>query len=356
MAVHQEFWEGRTVLVTGHTGFKGSWLSIWLEKMGAKVVGYALDPYTKEDNYVLSKLGERITDLRGDVRDVKKLGEVFLQYQPEIVFHLAAQPLVRLSYEMPAETYEINVMGTLNVLECIRVSSSVHAAVMVTSDKCYKNEERLTGYVETDPFGGYDPYSSSKACDEILIESWRNSFFNPKEYDKHKKAIASVRAGNVIGGGDWARDRLIPDCIRAIEQGVPIQIRNRYATRPWQHVIEPLSGYLDVAEKLYEDPSRYSSGFNFGPNEDSVWNVWDVSARVVKTFGKGSLADATDAAAPHEAGRLSLDIDKVARELNWRPKLNVSEAIDWTVEWYVKRNNVSAYTLCLEQINKYQNK
>ncbi|WP_304180859.1 CDP-glucose 4,6-dehydratase [Leptotrichia trevisanii] len=241
-------YKGKTVLVTGHTGFKGSWLSIWLKELGANVIGYALDPYTQKDNFVFSGLENKIVDIRGDIRDKKHLKEVFDKYKPEFVFHLAAQPLVRLSYDNPVETYETNVMGTINVLECIRETPEVKIGIMITTDKCYENKEQIWGYRETDPLGGYDPYSSSKGAVEIAIGSWRSSYFNPKDYDKHGKSIASVRAGNVIGGGDWSLDRVIPDCIRALEKGEPINIRNPKAIKTmgacfraieWLPVIRP---------------------------------------------------------------------------------------------------------------------
>ena len=347
------FWKNRRVLVTGHTGFKGSWLVIWLKSMGAEVIGYALDPYTSEDNYVLSGIADKITDIRGDIRDREKLADTFAEYQPEIVFHLAAQSLVLPSYTNPYETYEINVMGTMNVLECIRLSDSVKEGIFITTDKCYENKETLRGYVETDPFGGYDPYSSSKGCDEILIASYRTSFFPVEDYDKHGKAIASVRAGNAIGGGDWSDSRILPDCIRAIEKGEDILIRNRSAVRPWQHVLEPLNGYLCVAEKMAENPQKFSGGWNFGPKEDSIWTVWDVASEAIKCYGKGTLVDGTKEDAPHEAGKLVLNIDKACRELEWKPRLDVAKAIEWTVSWYKRRKSESVYDICLEQIEEY---
>lgn len=351
--MNREFWNGKKVLITGHTGFKGSWLSIWLLSMGAHVIGYALEPNTESDNFVVTGLSKRMTDIRGDIRDRGHLQEVFNRYQPDIVFHLAAQPLVLTSYENPYETYEVNVMGTLNVLEAIRFTRSVRTAIMITTDKCYENKETLRGYVETDPFGGYDPYSSSKACDEILIASYRNSYFPVDKYETHGKAIASVRAGNVIGGGDWADNRILPDCIRAIENDEIIQIRNRYAIRPWQHVLEPLSGYIMLAEKLSAEPVKYSGGWNFGPMEDSVWTVWDVAQCVTEFYGKGELSDATDVDAVHEAVKLLLNIDKAVTELNWSPKLSVRDAIEWTVEWYSSRHSLDMYELCREQIKRY---
>ena len=242
-------YQNRKVLITGHTGFKGSWLSIWLHELGAEVIGIALDPYSEYDNYVLSGLRDKIIDLRGDIRDRQMLRDVFSRYRPEIVFHLAAQPLVRLSYDIPVETYEVNVMGTVNVLEAIRETESVRVGVFITTDKCYENKEQIWGYRENEAMGGYDPYSSSKGAAEIAIASWRRSFFNPGQCEKHHKSVASVRAGNVIGGGDWSKDRIIPDCIRALENGKPIKIRSPKSTRPCQHVLEPLSGYMLLAQK-----------------------------------------------------------------------------------------------------------
>ena len=243
------------MLVTGHTGFKGSWLSIWLHELGAEVIGVAQDPFTERDNFVLSGIGQRVkADIRADIRAGERIKEIFRQYQPEIVFHLAAQPLVRLSYDIPVETYQTNVMGTIHILEAIRFTDSVKVGVMITTDKCYENREQIWGYRENEPMGGYDPYSSSKGAAEIAIASWRRSFFHPGAYEKHGKSIASVRAGNVIGGGDWALDRIIPDCIKALETGKPIEIRSPKAIRPWQHVLEPLSGYMLLAQKMWNEP------------------------------------------------------------------------------------------------------
>ena len=323
-------------MITGHTGFKGSWLSIWLHEMGAEVIGYALNPYTKKDNFVLSGLSEKIIDIRGDIRDKKKLKEVFVQYQPEIVFHLAAQPLVRLSYEIPVETYEVNLMGTINVLEAIRETQSVKVGVMITTDKCYENKEQIWGYRECDSMGGYDPYSSSKGACEIAIASWRNSFFNPKDYSKHGKSIASVRAGNVIGGGDWAVDRIIPDCIKALETGKSIEIRSPKAIRPWQHVLEPLSGYLLLAQKMWNHPGKYSEAWNFGPNQESIANVWEVAIAVIDSYGAGNLIDVSNPNDLHEAKLLSLDISKARFFLGWNPRLDLKQTIQLTVDWYKK--------------------
>lgn len=249
------FYKGKRVLVTGHTGFKGSWLSIWLHELGAEVIGVGLEPYSEKDNFVLSGIGKKIkADIRADIRDGETLKQIFAEYQPEIVFHLAAQPLVRLSYDIPVETYETNVMGTIHVMEAIRATESVKVGVMITTDKCYENKEQIWGYREDEPMGGYDPYSSSKGAAEIAINSWRRSFFNPADYGKkHHVSLASVRAGNVIGGGDWALDRIIPDCIRAIEADKTIEIRSPKAIRPWQHVLEPLGGYMLLASKMWKN-------------------------------------------------------------------------------------------------------
>jgi len=347
--------KGKRVLVTGHTGFKGSWLSIWLHEMGAEVIGLGLDPYSGKDNYVLSGIGHKIkADLRADIRDGQRVKEIFQQYQPEIVFHLAAQPLVRLSYEIPVETYETNVMGSIHVMEAARVTDSVKVVVMITTDKCYENREQLRGYREDDPMGGYDPYSSSKGAAEIAISSWRRSFFHPSDYGrKHHVAIASVRAGNVIGGGDWAKDRIIPDCIRALEADRPIEIRSPKAVRPWQHVLEPLSGYMLLAQKMWEQPTDYCEGWNFGPETDAVSTVWEVATRLTQRFGRGVLKDASDPDALHEANLLMLDITKAKSRLGWTPRLDALQTIDLVADWYMKYREQNVYQLCVEEINTY---
>ncbi|MDE5742894.1 MAG: CDP-glucose 4,6-dehydratase, partial [Bacteroidales bacterium] len=319
------FYKGKRVLLTGHTGFKGSWLAIWLHEMGAEVVGLALEPGSERDNYVLSGIGGKLkADLRVDIRDAAQVKAVFAEYRPEIVFHLAAQPLVRRSYECPAETYETNVMGTVHVLEAVRATPSVKVAVMVTTDKCYENKEQIWAYRENEPMGGYDPYSSSKGAAEIAISSWRRSFFNPGQYGQHGKSVASVRAGNVIGGGDWAADRIVPDCIRALEAGQPIGIRSPKAVRPWQHVLEPLGGYLLLAQKMWEEPTRYCEGWNFGPETTGVTTVWEVAEAIVKAYGQGALQDLSEPDAVHEAQLLMLDISKARYRLGWRPRLNLA--------------------------------
>ena len=349
------FFNGKRVLVTGHTGFKGSWLCIWLRELGAEVVGVGLDPLTERDNFVLSGIGSSImADIRADIRDLDAMKEIFARYEPQIVFHLAAQPLVRLSYEMPVETYQTNVMGTVNVMEAIRATGSVKVAVMVTTDKCYENREIMRGYREDDPFGGYDPYSSSKGACEIAIQSWRRSFFNPADYGvKHHVSLASVRAGNVIGGGDWAKDRIVPDCIRAIEAGRPVEIRSPRAVRPWEHVLEPLSGYLLLAQRMWEDPTGYCEGWNFGPEPNSVMTVWEVASAIVSAFGRGSLKDVSTTEAPHEANLLLLDITKAVTRLGWRPRLDAAGCAALTADWYSRYAGENVYDLCVEEIDSF---
>ena len=344
----QNTYKGKKVLVTGHTGFKGSWLTLWLKELGAQVCGYALEPNTAPSLFDAAQVSNGIVNVFGDILDTEKLNKTFQDFQPEIVFHLAAQPLVRLSYAEPVLTYQTNVIGSLNVLEAARKTPSVKAFVNVTTDKCYENKEVNRGYKEDEPMGGYDMYSSSKGCVEILSSSYRRSFL------KDGYAMATARAGNVIGGGDWALDRLIPDCVRAIEAGKEIEIRNPVATRPWQHVLEPLSGYLLLGHLLYTQGSKYAEGFNLGPNEDSVLTVAEVAQLAVKEYGKGSVkVHKRDDL--HEANLLMLDITKAKQVLGWLPTYTAQEAVAKTIVWYKRfyqGEPMLAFTL--QQIHEYE--
>ena len=353
--IFKGFFKGKRVLVTGHTGFKGSWLCIWLHELGAEIVGIGLAPFSERDNFVLSGIGSKIkADIRADIRDGEKMKQIFAEYQPEIVFHLAAQPLVRLSYEIPVDTYEVNVMGTIHIMEAIRATKSVKVGVMITTDKCYDNCEQLEGYVETDSFGGYDPYSSSKGACEVAIQSWRRSFFNPESYGKkHTVSLASARAGNVIGGGDWAKDRIIPDCIRALETTKIIDIRSPKAVRPWEHVLEPLSGYMLLSQKMWDNPTEYCEGWNFGPEQESVLTVWDVASAIIENFGFGELKDVSDPDELHEANLLMLNINKAKTRLGWYPRLNAKQTAVLTSDWYKRYTTENVYDLCVEEINKF---
>lgn len=342
-------YKGKKVLITGHTGFKGSWLCIWLLRLGAEVIGVSQEPYTEYDNFVMNKLSNKIVDLRADVRDLGKMKEIFDKYKPDVVFHLAAQPLVRLSYEMPVETYDVNIMGTLNVLECIRKSASTEVGIIITSDKCYENINQIWGYKETDRLGGYDPYSSSKACAELIASSYISSFFNPKEYEKHGKLIATVRAGNVIGGGDWSKDRIIPDIIRSLENKTHIEIRNPLATRPWQHVLEPIRGYLLLGEYLLHHKKECIGAWNFGPDFKDILTVEDIVSKTIDLWGEGSYI-ISENSGPHEAELLSIDCTKSKKYLKWAPLLNVDDALKMTVEWYKNYKNGNVFDLCINQI------
>ena len=344
---------GKKVIITGHTGFKGSWLCVWLKELGANVVGYALEPYTDRDNFVVTGLQHKIAHITGDVRDFHELRKVFEEYKPEFVFHLAAQPIVRKSYTNPKETYDINVGGTVNVLECCRLTDSVRVIVNVTSDKCYENKEWIWGYREIDPMGGYDPYSSSKGCSELITAAYRKSFFGPST-SQRSVALASARAGNVIGGGDWQKDRIIPDCIKALESNEPVEIRNPNAIRPWQHVLEPLSGYLLLAAKMYEDPQKFYGAWNFGPNYDSIIPVGELADKVMDRWGNGSWIDLSNENASHEAKLLSLDISKAKSYLKWFPLWNIDKAIEKTVDWYKEYKKKDPYRICVKQIEEFE--
>ena len=345
---------GKRVFLTGHTGFKGSWLSLWLTNFGAEVCGYSLAPNTKPSMFEELNIEDKIAkSVIGDILDEEKLQQTINEFKPDIVFHLAAQPLVRLSYSEPVMTYKTNVIGSLNVLEAARHCPSVRAFVNVTTDKCYENKEINRGYREDEPMGGYDMYSSSKGCVEILSSSFRRSFLQ----EAGTMAMATARAGNVIGGGDWALDRLIPDCVRSINKGIDIEIRNPIAVRPWQHVLEPLSGYLLLGQKLLEDGKKYADGFNFGPNEDSVLTVAEVSQMACDFYGKGKVI-VGEKSPLHEAGLLMLNIEKAKTILGWTPTLTAKQAIQNTIEWYKHFYNkdTDMFKFTIEQIKEYESK
>lgn len=329
-----QFWNGKKVLITGHTGFKGSWLSLWLQSLGATVVGYSLPAPTQPNLFDVANVAEGMTSVIGDVRDLEHFQAVMKQHQPEIVFHMAAQPLVRYSYQNPVETYATNVMGTVNVLEAIRHTESVRSAVVITTDKCYENREWVWGYRENEPMGGRDPYSNSKGCAELVVSAYRDSFFSPQTYDRHRVGLASARAGNVIGGGDWALDRLIPDIMRAIQENRPVLIRSPRAIRPWQHVLEPLSGYLCLAEQLWHHGPDYAEGWNFGPTDDDAKPVAWIVDRLTKLWGEGASWELDLGSHPHEATYLKLDCSKAKAKLGWTPRTSLATALDWIVEFY----------------------
>lgn len=327
-------WQGRRVFLTGHTGFKGGWLSHWLAKRGAQIRGYALDPAGPSDFFAVAGVGDVLEDVRGDIRDCAKLEGAMREFRPEVVFHLAAQPLVRRGYADPLETYSTNVMGTAHVMEAVRKTPSARAVVCVTTDKCYQNREWVWPYRETDPLGGYDPYSSSKACAEIVAAAYRSSFFPLDRFSEHRVGVATARAGNVIGGGDWSADRLIPDLIRGFQAGQPAAIRHPNAIRPWQHVLESLHGYQLIAEQLLAGRAQFASAYNFGPGGDDAWPVERMATKLAEMWGDGARWIRDAAPTPHEAHFLRLDSSKARAELGWRPRLRTETALEWTVEWY----------------------
>jgi CDP-glucose 4,6-dehydratase len=348
--VMKNFFLGKKVFITGHTGFKGSWLCLWLSSMGAHVTGYALDPPTEPNLFTLARVAELVKSRIADVRDAECLAHAMAEAQPEIVIHMAAQPLVRDSYIIPVETYATNVMGTVHLLEAVRGCPSVKAVVNVTTDKCYENREWIWGYRENEPMGGFDPYSSSKGCSELVTAAYRNSYF------KRSVALASARAGNVIGGGDWATDRLIPDCISALLAGDPVRIRNPHAIRPWQHVLEPLSGYLLLAQKLHEKGTEYAEGWNFGPTDDDAKPVEWIVDRMCTLWGNGARFEIDAGDHPHEAHYLKLDCSKARMRLGWQPRWNLEKALDSIIEWTtVYRSEGDLRRCCLEQIDSFEN-
>ncbi len=344
-------YHNKRVLITGHTGFKGSWLALWLSQMGAKITGYSLPPPTEPNHFHLLSMG--INSIIGDIRDAEKVKQVFSEQQPEIVFHLAAQPVVRLSYKDPIETFSSNVMGTVNIFEASRASGTVRAIVNVTSDKCYENREWPWGYREIDPVGGYDPYSASKGCAELITGCWRNSFFNLHEYGNiHHTLLASGRAGNVIGGGDWAFDRLIPDMMRAVAQNKKVKIRNPQAIRPWQHVLEPLSGYLLLGQKLLEGQKEFAEAWNFGPFEEGDITVEEIAEQIKISWPKIDYEIDTIPNQPHESGTLRLDCLKSRTIMQWNPVWDSSAAVKKTALWY-RAFYESKDVLSLDDINSY---
>jgi CDP-glucose 4,6-dehydratase len=352
--MNPQFWQGKKVFITGHTGFKGSWLSLWLQSLGAQVTGFALAPPTNPSLFDVAHVEAGMVSIRGDVRDFDSLQNSILDAKPEIVFHMAAQALVRYSYDHPVETYSTNVMGTVHLLEAIRSTPSVKAVVNVTSDKCYENNEQVCGYSEENRMGGFDPYSSSKGCAELVTAAYRNSFFPPESYHLHGVALATSRAGNVIGGGDWAQSRLIPDLILAIVKGQPVKIRNPQSIRPWQHVLEPLSGYLLLAESLFVHGPIYAEGWNFGPNDDDAQSVSWLLHHWIQVWGKGASWTLDTDAHPHEAHSLKLDCAKAKTRLGWHPKWPLAVALDQVVAWqkqYEQGANMRDVTL--SQIETY---
>ncbi len=348
-------WRGRRVFLTGHTGFKGSWLALWLNQIGARVCGYALDPGTDPNLFGIARVGTATQDVRADIRDYPQLQSVMSGFAPEVVFHLAAQPLVRRSYQDPLDTYATNVLGTANVLEAVRHTQSVRAVVCITTDKCYENREWVWPYREADPLGGHDPYASSKACAEIVTAAYRRSFFGPGSSSGHGAGIATARAGNVIGGGDWSEDRLVPDLIRGFVKGHRVAIRNPGAIRPWQHVLEPLYGYLLLAERLLADRERFSSAYNFGPSENDEWAVSRIADRMTQIWGDGAAWVSDTAPGVHESATLKLDSSKARVGLGWRPRLDLETALDWTASWYRDwQKGADMQAASQAQISKYQ--
>jgi len=351
---NQDFWKNRSVLITGHTGFKGAWLSIWLKKLGAKITGYALDPPEELSLFNLAAKEVFFNDTRRDISDLVQLKAVLHHSKPSVVIHLAAQSLVRQSYIDPISTYTTNVIGTVNLLEAVRMTDSVRAVVIITSDKCYEIKNGNWAYREDDPMGGFDPYSSSKACAEFVTSAYRSSFFSNSNAGP---AVATARAGNVIGGGDWAVDRILPDSVRAFAKGEAILVRNPMSTRPWQHVLDPLSGYLLLAERLSEGDARknYSEGWNFGPTEDDVVTVCELIEKIVQLWGSNASWKRNDDQQPHETNHLNVDSSKARTRLAWKSYLLIDEALAWTIDWYKRQGNgEQASNLCNEQIERYE--
>jgi CDP-glucose 4,6-dehydratase len=350
-----EFWRKKRVFLTGHTGFKGSWMALWLQNLGAELTGFALKPHSLPSLFAEANIADGMHSINGDIRDLPSLQKAMNAAQPEIVIHMAAQSLVRFSYQNPVETYATNVMGTVHLLEAVRNTPGINAVVNITTDKCYENREWVWGYRENEPMGGYDPYSNSKGCAELVSAAYRSSFFNPDSHAHHGVALATVRAGNVIGGGDWAENRLLPDILAAFEQGKTVSIRNPRAVRPWQHVLEPLRGYLLLAERLYNHGPTYAEGWNFGPNDEDAKPVGWIVEKVAKMWGNDAQWQIDAGEHPHEANYLKLDISKARNRLDWHPALRVDDALQLTIDWSKQRKIVADIRkLTLEQINAYQ--
>jgi len=348
--VNPLFWKGKKVFLTGHTGFKGSWMSLWLQTMGAIVKGYSLEPNTQPNLFTEAKVAENMESEIGNIKDLENLSTSMTAFNPDVLIHMAAQPLVRLSYQEPVDTYATNVMGTVNVLEAARKCSNLKAIVSVTTDKCYENKEWDWGYRENEAMGGHDPYSSSKGCAELVTASYRRSFFNTAA----SASLASARAGNVIGGGDWADDRLIPDILRAFEKSEAVVIRNPLSTRPWQHVLEPIAGYLVLAENLYIHGDVFAEAWNFGPKEEDCKPVSWILDKMVTRWGKGASWNLDTNTNPHEAGFLKLDCSKAGNRLKWQPKWTLDESLRLIIDWH--QNYLSGHDVkkdCLKEINKY---
>lgn len=353
--MNRSFWKNRRVFLTGHTGFKGSWLSLWLHMLGADVTGYALDPPTKLSLFEQANIANTVRSIRGDIRDYASLHAAIREFRPEIILHLAAQSVVRRSYEDPIETYSSNVMGTVHLFEAVRQLKLPCAIVNVTSDKCYANQEWIWGYRENEPMGGHDPYSNSKGCAELVTAAFQQSFFPPAQFKQHQVALGSARAGNAIGGGDWTSDQLIPDLMRAFLAGTPCLIRNPAAYRPWQFLLEPLRGYLMLAEKLTQDPASFACGWNFGPVDSDAKPVAWIADKLVCAWGQGAAWTQDTASHPHEAHALKLDASKAKTYLGWHPALPLKSALEWIVEWYrVYKSGGDLRKTTEQQIERYE--
>lgn len=354
LVISSWFWKDKRVLITGHTGFKGAWLCLWLQSRGARVIGYALSPPTEPSLFEIAHVADGMTSLTGDVRDLDQLTRAVKEHHPEVIFHMAAQSLVRESYRDPVTTYATNVMGMVNILEATRQTGAVRVVLGVTSDKCYENQEWVWGYRENDSMGGYDPYSNSKGCAELVASAYRNSYFNPAAFSKHNTAVATARAGNVIGGGDWANDRLIPDIIRALISGNPAIIRNPDAIRPWQHVMGPLHGYLLLAEKLWTEGAAYCEAWNFGPEDADAQPVSRIADQLTTMWSNGATWTCSGGDHPHEAHYLKLDISKARLRLGWKPLWGLELALQSIVEWYqAYQAHQDMRSVTLAQINSF---